>query len=297
MSASRLRRTALLGGTRAGQRADSTAASSGCTTSYARWRPGCGDGAESSTDPHRLQAGIPKVRQKALDSRTARSQWAVHEWPFVTDAAVRTRRHKHEPAGVKEWQEIQMTYKPRKPPDRASRIHERTMAWRQRIPASTQVLSLEQDARIKSECAKLEELVAKYGFNIPPAYFAYLLKCARPAAGPVTDAIIISCISAEASLPRIDCGDTLYWPLSLRVLHWVFSGQQAAIWDHLRRASTEGRASAVQIEGRIEIMRAEFARRPVGVGGPTGAGIWAGIHRAWLALLPPVASEPSASGR
>jgi hypothetical protein len=139
-------------------------------------------------------------------------------------------------------------------------------------------------AKIESECAHLEDLVARYGSKLPVAYLARLPKFPQPPAGPVTDAIILSWASAEGSLPHAEHQD--HRPPSLRLLHWVFTGQQAAVWDNLKRAGPMGCAAACRIRQEIETAADELARRR-GSGSGLAAAIWVGIRRGWLSLLPP----------
>jgi hypothetical protein len=84
-----------------------------------------------------------------------------------------------------------------------------------------------------SECAHLEKLVSKYGSKLPATYLAHLPKFPQPPAGPLTNAIILSWVSAEGHWPHVDYKGHRHWPTGLRLLHWVFSGQQAVVWDNL----------------------------------------------------------------
>jgi len=131
---------------------------------------------------------------------------------------------------------------------------------------------------------QLEDLVARYGSKLPVTHLAHLSKFPQPPAGPLTNAIILSWASAEGSLPRVDHQD--HRPPSLRLLHWVFAGQQAAVWDSLERAGPMGCAAARRIRQEIATAAEELARRR-GAGGGLAAAIWVGIRRGWLSLLPP----------
>jgi hypothetical protein len=133
-------------------------------------------------------------------------------------------------------------------------------------------------ANIESECSHLEKLVAKYGSKLPATYLAHLPKFPQPPAGPLTNAIVLSWVSAEGHWPQVDFKDHRHWPIGLRLLDWVFSGQQAAVWDSLERAGPTGRAVALRIQQFVSNAQDELANHPrIGLGGATGAGIWVSI--------------------
>jgi hypothetical protein len=159
--------------------------------------------------------------------------------------------------------------------------HARENASQQKRLEAAVAAEKAREARMISECSDVEGLVRRHGSAIPPMILAYLSKVEQPRAGTITNAIIVSWFLGEAKLPRLEFRDNLHWPPSLRLLKWIFSGQQTAVWTSLRNAGSIEAEAANRIEQLIELARTV----PRG-GGGTGAAISAGISRTWLSLLP-----------
>ena len=121
------------------------------------------------------------------------------------------------------------------------------------------------------------------GVGFRPSCFRCFRKPPSRPAGPLTNAVILSWFSQREGVPRADFSDNRHWPPSLRLLYWVFSGQQSAVWSSLEAAGQLGSAAADAIKELVDRARNEGPARG---GGGTGAAISAGVHRAWLSLLP-----------
>lgn len=143
-----------------------------------------------------------------------------------------------------------------------------------------------ENALIDKECVNVQKLVAKYGFRIPPTHLVRLLMVARPEAGRLSNAILLSWMFSKDKIEATIYKDNLYWPVSLRFLKWIFSDQQAKVWGSLESHSVDGRIAAQYIREIIHDAVDKLSIQIKRAGGSANASaIPSGIRKSWLALL------------
>jgi hypothetical protein len=128
--------------------------------------------------------------------------------------------------------------------------------------ATEQAAKKAREASIISECMDIEGLARRYGTKIPSEVLAHLPRVPRPQAGPLTNAIIVSWFSKRRELPELDKRDNLHWPPTLRLLYWIFNGQQADVWHSLKAGGATESAAARRIERLIDKAKRELDQRP-----------------------------------